>query len=338
MGTSLDEQQLMALGAAFEQAELWPRAAQIYDLLLEAEPNHPLAMARRILVAGRQGDFETALRIGARVSGAWCSAANTLAAAGRADEAATLLRRAIGIDPHLALYEGLAGIVLPGPSYYQHLAWLHAALRPRTYLEIGVWYGQTLALAQPPTVSIGVDPEPQSPLPAFATDTRVFAATSDAFFAESLWVGAIGPRPFDLAFIDGLHRFEQVLRDFINVERHCTPDSVVVFHDTLPLVAVAAEREAIAPFWCGDVWKIVPCLEHYRPDLRIVTIPTAPSGLTIVTGLDPASIVLAERFDEAVARFASAPYAMVEARLPVAQDASRNRHETVIEAIGRVPR
>jgi predicted O-methyltransferase YrrM len=338
MGTSLDKQQLLNLAAVFEEAELWPQAAQVYDQLLEADPMQPWAMARRIHIATRQGDVETALRIGAQMLSAWCQGAQALVAAGRAEEGANLLRHAIAIDPQLTLFDELVAIVMPGPSYYQHLAWLHEALRPRTYLEIGVWYGQTLALAQPPTLSIGVDPEPQSPLPAFATDTRVFAATSDAFFAESLWVGAIGPRPFDLAFIDGLHRFEQVLRDFINVERHCTPDSVVVFHDTLPLVAVAAEREAIAPFWCGDVWKIVPCLEHYRPDLRIVTIPTAPSGLTIVTGLDPASIVLAERFDEAVARFASAPYAMVEARLPVAQDASRNRHETVIEAIGRVPR
>lgn len=338
MEKPLDEQQLMSLGAAFEQAEMWPRAAQIYDLLLESQPTHPLAMARRILVAGRQGDFETALRIGARVSGAWCDAANTLAAAGRADQAAALLRRAIEIDPNLVLYEGLAGIELPGPSYYQHLAWLHEALQPRTYLEIGVWYGQTLALARPPTLSIAVDPEPKSPLPAFATETRVFTATSDAFFAESLWTHAVGPRRFDLSFIDGLHRFEQVLRDFINVERHSTPDSVVVFHDTLPLVPLAAEREIGALFWCGDVWKILPCLEHFRPDLRIVTIPTAPSGLTVVTGLDPASLVLAERFDEAVARFGQAPYAMVEARLSGMRGAQQNRRETLIEAIGRVRR
>jgi hypothetical protein len=39
-------------------------------------------------------------------------------------------------------------------------------------------------------------------------------------------------------------------------------------------------------------------LERYRPDLTLVPIDTAPTGLLVVMGLDPTSKVLAEHYDE----------------------------------------
>ena len=36
-------------------------------------------------------------------------------------------------------------------------------------------------------------------------------------------------------------------------------------------------------------------LKTTRPDLRVMTVATAPSGLTLVTGLDPTSAVLRQR-------------------------------------------
>jgi hypothetical protein len=65
-------------------------------------------------------------------------------------------------------------------------------------------------------------------------------------------------------------------------------------------------------FHTGDVWKVVLCLKHYRLDLDIFTIPAAPAGLTVVTGLDPTSLVLKGKYDEAVARFVDAPFSAVE--------------------------
>lgn len=277
------------------------------------------------------------MRIGARAPLAPAlqkTVAETLVGLGRAADAADLLRHAISRDPQLELFLTLVDTVMPGPAYYQHLQWLHELVRPRTYLEIGVWHGQSLALAQPTTQVFGVDPEPKLDVTDLAANTRVYPVTSDKFFTDRPWIADSGPIRFDLAFIDGLHLFEQVLRDFINLERHCAPASVAIFHDTLPLVPIATERVASAMFWCGDVWKIVPCLERYRPDLRIVTIPTGPSGLSIVTGLDPDSDVLDVRFVEIVREMAALPYEVLEARLPGTIGAHRNSRDETARAAG----
>ena len=58
----------------------------------------------------------------------------------------------------------------------------------------------------------------------------------------------------------------------------------------------------------GDVWKVVSILREYRPDLRIKIVATAPSGLCVVRGLDPASRVLGDRLDEIVERYRERPY------------------------------
>ena len=289
------------------------------------------------MVACRQGDVDAALRTGARAphaAGLQRALAQALVALGRTGDAADVLRRALALKPDLELFEALTATLMPGPSYYQHLQWLQELARPNAYLEIGVWYGQSLGLAKPPTRAFGVDPDPKLDRAGLTAETRIYPMTSDAFFAELPWLAQVGAVAFDLAFIDGLHLFEQVLRDFVNVERHCSPDGIVVFHDTLPPVAIAAERAPAGPFWCGDVWKILPCLERYRPDLRIVTLPTAPSGLSIVTGLNPGSTVLADRFDEAVAEIGALPFAVLDQRLPeLIARRSNDRNETA-RAIG----
>jgi hypothetical protein len=81
-----------------------------------------------------------------------------------------------------------------------------------------------------------------------------------------------------VAFIDGLHLFEQVLRDFVNLERHSDPDTVIVLHDCLPLDELTASRERTTDFFSGDVWKAVLALRRRRPDLEMVTVPAPPDG------------------------------------------------------------
>ncbi|CAN5453604.1 class I SAM-dependent methyltransferase [soil metagenome] len=177
-------------------------------------------------------------------------------------------------------------------------------LRPSTYVEVGTHEGDSLVLARPPTIAVGIDPAPtvRHPLPAATT---VLEATSD----EALAAGdgrldeLRGGRAVDLAFVDGLHLFEVALRDVIGLERRCHPGSPLLLHDTLPDDAEMAARERSTVRWSGDVWKLVLCLREERPELRVATLDTPPAGLTVVRGLDPGSDVLARRYDDLCERW-----------------------------------
>lgn len=203
----------------------------------------------------------------------------------------------------------LASVRLPGPPYRDVLRRLHELVRPRSYLEIGVETGATLALAQSAERAIGIDPDAsklrRELVPACA---RVFHETSDAFFARQSREQALGAARLDLSFIDGMHLFEFALRDFIHVEAWSDPNGVVVLHDCLPIFPVSASRERRTKFWVGDVWKVVSVLREFRPELRVKLIATAPSGLCVVRGLDPKSQVLSKHLDEIVERFRELPY------------------------------
>ena len=104
---------------------------------------------------------------------------------------------------------------------------------------------------------------------------------------------------------------------------------VVALHDTVPLDDVTQRPERHTQFWTGDVWKVVLCLKHYRPDLDLFTVAAAPSGLTLVAGLDPSSRVLRDVYREAVARFADVPFSEVESRLSEEVNLVPNDREAV---------
>ncbi|GMA24913.1 hypothetical protein GCM10025864_26720 [Luteimicrobium album] len=126
--------------------------------------------------------------------------------------------------------------------------------------------------------------------------------TSDEYFARpdaTAWLGG----PVELAFIDGMHLFEFALRDFINVEKHCSWSSVIVFDDMFPRTVDEAARDRHTNAWTGDVFHMQDVLRTYRPDLTILVADTNPTGLLLVTGLDPASTVLEDKYDEIVARY-----------------------------------
>lgn len=181
----------------------------------------------------------------------------------------------------------LAAIRLPGPTYYERLAEVHEFLGPKTYLEIGVFQGDSICLARPPTLAFGVDPSPTLKKTC-TTETRIYPWTSDAFF-EANQKETLIPNRVDFGFIDGLHDFMQVVRDFWHMERVCGLHSVIAFHDTLPLDERSSTKARDTGFWTGDVWKIIPFLMSERSDLRIVTIKAPPSGLTLVSGLCPSN-------------------------------------------------
>jgi hypothetical protein len=83
----------------------------------------------------------------------------------------------------------------------------------------------------------------------------------------------------------------------------------VILHDCLPPGFYMTVRTAKDPlrkksrfldWWTGDVWKIVPVLEKYRPDLSITLLDCAPTGLVLISNLDPNNTVLEQRYNDII--------------------------------------
>jgi hypothetical protein len=203
-----------------------------------------------------------------------------------------------------------AGRSVRGKTRFEYLTLLDQVqreLRPRTYVEIGVRFGTSLQLAVPGTTCVGIDPaaEVRYPVPRH---TEIFNLKSDDFFATRDLREVLGGRPVDMAFIDGMHWFEYALRDFANIEAACSPGSVVFMHDCYPIDAASATRERTTKLWSGDVWKTTLALRELRPDLEIVTLDAKPTGLAMVTQLDPSSTVLVENMAAAIDHYMEIPY------------------------------
>lgn len=177
--------------------------------------------------------------------------------------------------------------------YLDFLRELHVALAPPTYLEIGIRRGDSLRLSRSST--IGIDPDFNLKHDA-PQEAALFRETSDDYFARPDPLEPFGARRISLAFIDGMHLVEYALRDFMNVERHAEWSSVVVFDDILPRRPVEAARDRRTRAWTGDVYKMLAILSKHRPDLICLQVDTKPTGLLLVTGLDPDSDVLSERY------------------------------------------
>lgn len=153
------------------------------------------------------------------------------------------------------------------------------------YLEIGVSKGQAFARISA-DVKIAVDPafrltdQTRERADSKARATHYFETTSDAFFENE---GAFLSRhPIDVALIDGLHTYEQVVRDVEYTLRHLRDDGVIFLHDCNPPFELAGRRaeswEAfiaeqkgplVIGIWNGDVWKAIVHLRSMRPDLVV---------------------------------------------------------------------
>ena len=202
---------------------------------------------------------------------------------------------------------------------HKFLAALHAGLHPRNYLEIGVDTGVSLALSRVPSIAIDPDFHIEAEI---RTDVQLVRQTSDDFFARAdpiryvrggrnPWrnlrrnrplLGRLGGRgTLDLVFIDGMHWFEFVLRDFMNVEQHSSATSVIVFDDMLPRNEIEAARDQPPGAWTGDVFRLISVLRDYRPDLIVIPVDTEPTGLLVVLGADHMNTVLQDHYDEIIA-------------------------------------
>lgn len=212
------------------------------------------------------------------------------------------IRRKVRVESRLIATDGLPQM---GPDHYlSFLPQLHDQLQPELYFEIGTESGASLSFAR--CESVAVDPEFKLEGGALAGKTTIHLhqTTSDDFFASGA-LDRIG-RPVDLAFLDGMHLFEFLLRDFMHTEQRMRPGGVILMHDCVPMSLIAAERDwdrAKTATWTGDVWKLLPILTLYRPDLEVIAHPLAPSGLIEVRNLAPGDGRLAAAYDEILARY-----------------------------------
>ncbi len=159
------------------------------------------------------------------------------------------------------------------------------------YLEIGVSRG-TSFMAIKASAKWGVDPMYALPLRQRVKyrlgtalgwkEARLFRMTSDDFFRRQ--GGLLARRGVDVALVDGLHTYEQTLRDVLHTLEHLKPGGVIVLHDCNPLTEAAAYpgesydaavEERLGGengIWNGDVWKVIVHLRALRADLATVVL------------------------------------------------------------------
>tara|TARA_B100000674_G_C37508069_1_gene763517 strand:- start:23 stop:694 length:672 start_codon:yes stop_codon:yes gene_type:complete len=111
-----------------------------------------------------------------------------------------------------------------------------------SYLEIGCFKNETFNNINIKK-KIGVDPVSGGNL----------RMTSDHFFKEN-------KEKFDLIFIDGLHVYEQVIKDIFNSINVLKKNGIILVHDCLPRKLWYQTPTRMSDTWNGDVWKaIVEC-------------------------------------------------------------------------------
>ena len=108
------------------------------------------------------------------------------------------------------------------------------------YLEIGSQYRKCFDLVKASTKH---DVEPD------VNCNPVYKMTSDRFFETHI------SSFYNVIFIDGLHHYEQVLKDVYNSSKHLLENGYIILHDCLPNSKDEQTREQITYNWLGDVWK-----------------------------------------------------------------------------------
>lgn len=191
-----------------------------------------------------------------------------------------------------------------GLKYTRFMQALHEACLFDWYLEVGCRTGRIFAPVRGKTIAVDPFFRAEENIIGAKPCLHVFQQTSDDFFGSG-FLSAIGAR-LSFSFLDGMHLFEFLLRDFIAAERASHPAGVIALHDCCPFDHEMTTRDLTAlprQAWTGDVWKLIPILAEYRPDLRLTVLDAAPTGLVLVSGLNPGSTVLAQHYDDIVARF-----------------------------------
>lgn len=120
----------------------------------------------------------------------------------------------------------------------------------KSYLEIGCRDNRTFDKINCPK-KVGVDP----------ARGGTIRTTSDEFFKSNT-------DTFDLIFIDGDHRSEQVLRDVLNATKCLNAGGTIVMHDCIPLKEEHQFREYKGGICNQDAWKACMVL-RMQPEIDV---------------------------------------------------------------------
>jgi len=174
------------------------------------------------------------------------------------------------------------------------------ALGGGTYLEIGVSTGVSFIPIRA-RIKWGVDPAyilTKRRLLKYAVFSclgikieKLFRMTSDEFFIEKK--AMLAANGITVCLVDGLHTYQQSLRDVLNTLEYLEPNGVILMHDCNPsteLMALPAAsideliRKGIPGWngaWSGDVWKAVVHLRSLRNDVNAFVLD-CDTGLGVV--------------------------------------------------------
>lgn len=200
-----------------------------------------------------------------------------------------------------------------GKDYLLVLRDMHAWLDANVYLEIGVSKGAALKLALADTVAVDPKLLINSDVIGSKKVCQFAQMTSDEFFRSGVGNTILASQKVSLAFLDGLHEYETLLRDFANTERYATKNSVILMHDCVPTDIYMARRgqfdekirsQTKTPAsWTGDVWKTILILREIRPDLKIISSDASPTGLVFITNLDPDSNAIWDNYGDIIDKY-----------------------------------
>lgn len=122
----------------------------------------------------------------------------------------------------------------------------------KNYLEIGCDKNQSFSKIKINN-KVGVDP----------ISGGTIRKTSDNFFKTN-------KDKFDIIFIDGLHHYEQVIKDVNNSLEILNDNGHILIHDCLPRTIAHQAIPRYRGSWNGDVWKAIVEMRT-RLDLDVFT-------------------------------------------------------------------
>ena len=163
------------------------------------------------------------------------------------------------------------------------------ATKAKNYLEIGVNNGKCF-LRIKARHKIAVDPAFKIPVGRklkyffknpWNVNNNYFEKTSDDFFQHERQTLA-STKP-EIVFVDGLHTYEQSLRDVLNSLAVLQDGGIVLMHDCNPITATAAfpassiddAKRRLNDYkgvWNGDVWKAIVHMRSLHPDLEVFVL------------------------------------------------------------------